>query len=124
MSFLDTMSGQARQLMTDEFFEVGHHGLTYFDTGMYREAALIHPYAFGPDLKKFFTLVRSPFFEEQIFEEPLPYVQLESLAWAKVLKHVPDSERTYRILPNDVFEKASREASFAVVDFLSTLGSL
>ena len=122
LSFLDTMSGQARQLMTDEFFEVGHHGLTYFDTGMYREAALIHPYAFGPDLKKFFTLVRSPFFEEQIFEEPLPYVQLESLAWAKVLKHVPDSERTYRILPNDVFEKASREASFAVVDFLSTLG--
>ena len=122
LSFLDTMSGQARQLMTDEFFEVGHHGLTYFDAGMYREAALIHPYAFGPDLKKFFTLVRSPFFEEQIFEEPLPYVQLESLAWAKVLKHVPDSERTYRILPNDVFEKASREASFAVVDFLSTLG--
>lgn len=122
LSFLDTMSGQARQLMTDEFFEVGHHGLTYFDAGMYREAALIHPYAFGPDLKKFFTLVRSPFFEEQIFEEPLPYVQLESLAWAKVLKHVPDSERTYRILPNDVFEKASREASFAVVDFLSSLG--
>jgi integrase len=122
LSFLNTMSGQARQLMTDEFFEVGHHGLTYFDAGMYREAALIHPYAFGPDLKKFFTLVRSPFFEEQIFEEPLPYVQLESLAWAKVLKHVPDSERTYRILPNDVFEKASREASFAVVDFLSTLG--
>lgn len=122
LSFLDTMSGQARQLMTDEFFEVGHHGLTYFDAGMYREAALIHPYAFGPDLKKFFTLVRSPFFEEQIFEEPLPYVQLESLAWAKVIKHVPDSERTYRILPNDVFEKASREASFAVVDFLSTLG--
>ncbi len=83
LSFLDTMSGQARQLMTDEFFEVGHHGLTYFDAGMYREAALIHPYAFGPDLKKFFTLVRSPFFEEQIFEEPLPYVQLESLAWGK-----------------------------------------
>lgn len=86
------------------------------------EEYFAHPYAFGPDLKKFFTLVRSPFFEEQIFEEPLPYVQLESLAWAKVLKHVPDSERTYRILPNDVFEKASREASFAVVDFLSTLG--
>lgn len=122
LSFLDTMSGQARQLMTDEFFEVGHHGLTYFDAGMYREAALIHPYAFGPDLKKFFTLVRSPFFEEQIFEERLPYVQLDSLVWAKVLKHVPESERTYRILPNDVFEKASREASFAVVDFLSTLG--
>ncbi|RMV34631.1 hypothetical protein ALP12_200501 [Pseudomonas savastanoi pv. phaseolicola] len=122
LSFLDTMSGQARQLMTDEFFEVGHHGLTYFDAGMYREAALIHPYAFGPDLKKFFTLVRSPFFEEQIFEERLPYVQLDSLVWAKVLKHVPESERTYRILSNDVFEKASREASFAVVDFLSTLG--
>ncbi|WP_227747830.1 tyrosine-type recombinase/integrase [Pseudomonas syringae] len=122
LSFLDTMSGQARHLMTDEFFEVGHHGLTYFDAGMYREAALIHPYAFGPDLRKFFTLVRSPFFEEQIFEERLPYVQLESLAWAKVLKHVPESERTYRILPNDVFEKASREASFAVVDFLSSLG--
>ena len=122
LSFLDTISGQARQLMTDEFFEVGHHGLTYFDAAMYREAALIHPYAFGPDLKNFFTLVRSPFFEEQIFEERLPYVQLESLAWAKVLKHVPESERTYRILPNDVFEKASREASFAVVDFLSTLG--
>ena len=121
LSFLDTMSGQARQLMTDEFFEVGYHGLTYFDAGMYREAALIHPYAFGPDLKKFFTLLRSPFFQEQIFDEPLPYVELDSLAWAKVLKHVQDSERTYRILPNDVFEKASREASFAVVDFLSTL---
>ncbi|AXM97104.1 tyrosine-type recombinase/integrase [Pseudomonas plecoglossicida] len=122
LSFLDTMSGQARKLITDEFFEVGHHGLTYFDAGMYREAALIHPYAFGHDLKKFFTLVRSPFFEEQIFEEPLPYVELESLAWAKVRKHVPDSERTYRILPNDVFEKGSREASFAVVDFLSAVG--
>ncbi|KPB92307.1 hypothetical protein ALQ72_04431 [Pseudomonas syringae pv. maculicola] len=42
--------------------------------------------------------------------------------WAKVLKRVDESEKTYRILPNDVFEKASREASFAVVDFLSVLG--
>ncbi|NKQ09082.1 tyrosine-type recombinase/integrase [Pseudomonas sp. SST3] len=122
LSFLNTMSGQARQLMTDEFFEVGYHGLSYFDAGMYREAALAHPLSYGPDLKRFFTLVRSPFLEEHIFAESLPYVELESLAWAKVRKHMDESERAYRILPNDVFEKASREASFAVVDFLSTLG--
>lgn len=121
LSFLETMSGQARQLLTDEFFEVGYHGLTYFDAGMYREAARIHPYVFGPDLKKFFTLMRSPFLQEQIFENPLPYVELDTLTWAKVTKHVDGSERVYRILPNDIFEKASREASFAVVDFLSTL---
>lgn len=122
LAFLETMSGQARHLLTDEFFEVGYHGLMYFDAGMYREAARIHPYAFGPDVKKFFTLLRSPFLQEQIFDKPLPYVELEALAWARVIKHIPDSERTFRILPNDVFEKASREASFTVVDFLSTLG--
>lgn len=122
LGFLETMSGQARQLLTEEFFEVGYHGLTYFDAGMYREAARIHPYAFGPNLKKFFALIRSPFLQEQIFDKPLPYVELESLPWAKLAKHVDESEKTYRILPNEIFEKASREASFAVVDFLSALG--
>jgi len=122
LSFLSTMSDRARQLMTDEYFEVGNHGLAYFDAGMYREAASVHPHAFGPNIKKFFNLVRSPFLLEHIFDAPLPYVELESLSWAKVIKNVDESERTYRILPNDVFEKASREASFAVVDFLSTLG--
>jgi len=122
LSFLETMSGQARQLLTDEFFEVGYHGLTYFDAGMYREAARIHPLAFGPNLKKFFTLMRSPFLQEQIFDKPLPYVELEALTWARVAKHIDESEKAYRILPNDIFEKASREASFAVVDFLSALG--
>ncbi|MAE21272.1 site-specific integrase [Pseudomonas chengduensis] len=121
LGFLDKMSGQARQLLTDEFFEVGYHGLTYFDAGMYREAARIHPYAFGPDIKKFFTLIRSPFLQELIFDKPLPYVELESLTWAKVAKRVYESEKTYRILPNEIFEKASREASFAVVNFLSAL---
>ncbi|ETU79892.1 hypothetical protein Q095_00345 [Pseudomonas aeruginosa PS50] len=122
LSFLETMSGQARQLLTDEFFEVGYHGLTYFDAGMYREAARIHPYVFGPDIKHFFKLIRSPFLQEQIFDKPLPYVELESLVWAKMTRSVDESERTYRILPNDIFEKASREASFAVVDFLNALG--
>ncbi|MCB4796108.1 site-specific integrase [Pseudomonas sp. NP21570] len=122
LGFLETMSGQARQLLTEEFFEIGYHGLTYFDAGMYREAARIHPYAFGPDLKKFFTLIRSPFLQGLIFDKPLPYVELESLTWAKVAKLVDESEKTYRILPNEIFEKASREASFAIVDFLSALG--
>lgn len=122
LSFLNTMSGQARELMTDEFFDVSYHGLTYFDAGMYRKAAGVHPHAFGPDLKQFFTLVRSPFLQEHIFDKPLPHVELQPLPWAKVIKHVDESGRTQRILPNDVFEKASREASFAVVDFLSALG--
>ena len=122
LSFLSSMSEQARQLMTDEFFEVGYHGLTYFDAGMYRAAAVVHPHAFGPDIKRFFNLVRSPFLQEQIFDKPLPYVDLESLSWAKVIKHTEEADRIYRILPSDVFEKASREASFAVVDFLSVLG--
>lgn len=122
LSFVNTMSGQAREVLTDEFFEVGYHGLPYFDAGMYRAAAVVHPHAFGPELQRFFTAVRSPFLLEQIFDKPLPYVELESLPWAKVLKRVDESQKTYRILPNDVFEKASREASFAVVDFLSAIG--
>ncbi|UFH49585.1 tyrosine-type recombinase/integrase [Pseudomonas sp. KNUC1026] len=122
LAFLETMSGQARHLLTNEFFEVGYHGLMYFDAGMYRDAARIHSYAFGPNLKKFFTLLRSPFLQEQIFDKPLPYVELEALTWARVAKYVDESERTCRILPNEIFEKASREASFAVVDFLSALG--
>lgn len=122
LSFVDTMSGQARKILTDEFFELGYHGLSYFDKGMYHAAALVHPNAFGPDLKRFFTVVKSPFLLEQIFDKPLPHVELETLPWAKVMTQLDETKKTYRILPNDVFEKASREASFAVVDFLKELG--
>lgn len=122
LSFVNTMSGQAREILTDEFFEVGYHGLSYFDAGMYRTAALVHPHAFGPEIQRFFTAIRSPFLLDQVFDKPLPYVELDSLPWAKLLKRVDEFQKKYRILPNDVFEKASREASFAVVDFLSVMG--
>ncbi|MFZ6045777.1 tyrosine-type recombinase/integrase [Pseudomonas sp. CR3202] len=122
ISFINTMSQQARSLLTDRFFEDGYHGIAYFDAGTYREAAVVHPYSFGPDLKLFFKILRSPFLEEHVFGSPLPYVELDELTWGKVLQSPEESEKTYRILPNPVFEKASREASFAVVDFLDALG--
>lgn len=122
LGFLETMSMRARELMTDEFFEVGYHGVAFFDASMYRDAAAIHDCAYGPVLEKFFSVIRSPFLQGHLFDSPLPNVQLDSLPWANVLKTVPDAERTYSILPNRIFEKASRNASFAVVDFLDALG--
>ena len=122
LRFINTMSVEARKLLTDEFFENGYHGLTYFDAEIYRAAASAHPYVFTSDTQRFFNALRSPFLVEQIFDEPLPYVELDSLSWAKRAKNNSGSEKNYRILPNQVFEKASREASFAVVDFLDSIG--
>lgn len=67
-------------------------------------------------------MIRSPFLQNQLFDSPLPNVELASLPWAKVNKVKTEADRTCKILPNSIFEKASRQASFAVVDFLETLG--
>ncbi|EKT4493111.1 tyrosine-type recombinase/integrase [Pseudomonas sp. YQ_6] len=122
LGFIETMSVLARKLMGDEFFEVGYHGLAYFDSCMYREAAKKHRLAFGSELMRFFSMVRSKFLQDQLFDSPLPNVVLSSLPWARVQKQVAEADRLIRILPNTIFEKASRQASFAVVDFLETLG--
>lgn len=121
LRFVNTMAGQARELLVDDFFDDGYHGMSCLDVGTYREAARVHPYSFGPDLKKFFSILRSPFLEEYVFGAPLPYVELESLPWTKSAKDALHSDNSYRILPNHIFERASREASFAVVDFLAAL---
>ncbi|MFP6863542.1 tyrosine-type recombinase/integrase [Pseudomonas sp.] len=122
LAFINTMSKQARSHLTDRFFDDGFHGLAYFDKSMYREAALVHPYMLSPDLLKFFRIIRSNFFKEEVFGLSLPHVELESLSWLKNFKASDESERVCRILPNVIFEKASREASFAVVDFLDAIG--
>lgn len=122
LAFINTLSQQARMVLTSPFFDNGFHGLAYFDAGMYREAAKVHPYAFGPELEKFFGILRSHYFAENLFDSSLPHVELETLSWAKLLANSSASEGHHRILPNDIFEKASREASLAVVDFLEVIG--
>ncbi|MFC5694842.1 tyrosine-type recombinase/integrase [Pseudomonas sp. GCM10022186] len=122
LHYLNTMSAQARKILTDDFFESEHHGVAYFDAGSYRDAAAVHPFAYGPDIRQFFNVLRSPFLCEHVFGESLPYVELDALVWAKRAKESSESEKAYRILPNDIFEKGSREASYAVVDFLDALG--
>lgn len=124
LKFVNTMSVEVRKLLTDEFFENGYHGLTYFDAETYRTAASVHPFAYGSDLQRFFNVLRSPFLVDQVFDKPLPYVELESLPWAKKGKRNSGTDKKYRILPNTVFEKASREASFAVVNFLDSMGEV
>lgn len=38
---------------------------------MYRAAAVVHPHAFGADIKRFSESVRPAFLQEQIFDKPL-----------------------------------------------------
>lgn len=121
LRFLNAMSVYARGVLTDEFFENGYHGVDYFDAAMYRNAAIAYPYVFNPDLERFFKVLRSPFIAEQVLDKPLPLVDLKSLKWASKVGDAQDPERSFRILPNDIFEKSSREASFAIVDFLQAL---
>lgn len=119
--FIDALCGRLRELVGADFFEQSQLGIKSFDAKLYAEVAAVHQYTFGPALVSFFNTLRSPYLADCIFDGQLPCVALESLPWLTVTK-AGESDRINRILPNHIFEKVSREASFAIVDFLSAMG--
>lgn len=121
--FVDALCARARQELGDDFFERSYLGLKSFDASFYRKVAESHQYTYGAALKRFFSALRSKFLADNVFDGELPYVDLDSLPWLKVEK-VGESDRIARVLPNNIFEKASREASFAIVDFLDAMGEV
>lgn len=119
--FIDQMCARKRAEHGDHFFERSHFSLADFTEQDYRAGAEHFDRAFrGPTLQGF-QVLRSHFLVENLFSKPLAYVDLEALKW-KYNSFTNKKNRTRKKwFSNHIFEKCSREGSFAVVDFLRAL---
>ncbi len=119
--FIDQMCARKRAEHGDHFFEKSHFSLADFTEQDYRVGAEHFDRAFREPTLQAFRILRSHFLVENLFAKPLAYVDLEALKW----KHNSFTDKKKRTkkkwFSNHIFEKCSREGSFAVVDFLRAL---
>jgi len=119
--FFDQMSERKRLEHGEDFFENSHFSLSDFTEDDYQTEAKVFDRAFRRVTLQGFTILRSNFMIENVLAKPLAHVDLEGLGWQT--NGIKDKKfRTkQKWLPNKIFEKCSRAASFAVVDFLKVL---
>ncbi|OAE12639.1 hypothetical protein AZH11_10615 [Pseudomonas simiae] len=119
--FFDQMSERKRLEQGEDFFEKSHFSLSDFTEEDYEIEAKTFERSFRTVTLKGFQILRSNFMLENILAEPLAHVDLEGLGWQSNRLTNKKTRNKQKWLPNNVFEKCSRAASFAVVDFLKAL---
>lgn len=119
--FVDKMCARKRHEQGDEYFELTYYSLADFSEGDYVEEAKVYDRAFRRPTDQGFRFLRSHFLAENLFAKPLPYVELVTLEWKQNSVVNPKTRNKQKHLDNHIFEKCSRKATFAVVDFLRTL---
>ena len=119
--FINQMCARKRAEHGDHFFEKSHFSLADFTEQDYRVEAENFDRAFRETFIQGFRVLRSHFLVENLFAKPLAYVDLEALNWKRnsLTNKQPRSRKKW--FSNHIFEKCSREGSFAVVDFLRAL---
>lgn len=120
--FINKMCARKRAEHGDHFFESCHFSLSDFIGQDYRVEAEAYDRAFRAPTLQGFNFLRSHFFVETLFSKPMAYIDLEALKWKKNSIINPHVRKKQKWFSNKVFEKSSREGSFAVVDFLRALG--
>lgn len=119
--FVNQMCARKRAEHGDHFFERSHFSLADFTEQDYRTEAEAFDRAFRTTTLQGFRILRSHFLVENLFARPLVYVDLESLAWKQNSITNTKTRTRKKWFSNKIFEKCSREGSFAVVDFLNAL---
>ncbi|WP_332771659.1 site-specific integrase [Pseudomonas sp. ESBL1] len=119
--FVDKLCARKRREQGDEYFELSYYSLADFSEDDYIEEARVYDRAFRNPTDQGFRFLRSHFLAEHLFAKPLPYVEMVALEWPQNSVVNPQVRNRQKYLDNHIFEKCSREATFAVVDFLSAL---
>lgn len=120
-SFVDAMCLRKRAEQGDEFFCGSNFSLSDFSETDYQVEAKAYEQAYRREIKQGFKFLRTHFLFENLFEKPIPYVDLDALDW--IQNSITDSKvRTRKkFFENHIFEKNSHYATLAVVDFLKAL---
>jgi hypothetical protein len=119
--FYDQMCARKRREQGDEFFELSYYSLADFSESDYRIQAKEFDRAFRVTTNIGFRILRSHFLFENLFEKALPYLEMDSLGWVQNSIINPNVSKKKKWFSNQIFEKCSRNATFAVVDFLTAL---
>ncbi len=119
--FVDRLCARKRHEQGDEYFELTYYSLADFSEEDYVEEAKVYDRAFRRPTDQGFRFLRSHFLAEHLFAKPLPYVELVTLDWKQNSVTNPKTRNKQKYLDNHIFEKCSRKATFAVVDFLRAL---
>jgi integrase len=119
--FINQMCARKRVEHGDRFFEGSHFSLADFTEQDYRTEAEVFDRAFRGVMLNGFQVLRSHFLVENLFPRPLVYVDLENLGWKQNSVKNKQTRTKSKWFSNKIFEKSSREGSFAVVDFLKAL---
>lgn len=119
--FINQMCARKRAEHGDHFFERSHFSLADFTEEDYRVVADSFDRAFREPTLQGFRILKSHFLVENLFAKPLAYVDLEALSWKQNSITNKKSRSKKKWFSNHIFEKCSREGSFAVVDFLRAL---
>lgn len=118
---INQMCARKRAEHGDHFFERSHFSLADFTEQDYRTEAEVFDRAFRHVTLQGFQILRSHFFVENLFAKPLVYVDLEALGWKQNSITNRKIRTKKKWFSNKIFEKCSREGSFAIVDFLQAL---
>ena len=119
--FYDQMCARKRREQGDEFFELSYYSLADFSESDYLIQAKEFDRAFRTVTDIGFRILRSHFLFENLFEKAIPYLEMDSLDWKQNSVVNPSVRKRKKWFENEVFEKCSRKATFAVVDFLTAL---
>lgn len=119
--FIDKLCERKRRAQGDEFFELSYYSLADFSEEDYAEEAKVFDRAYRGVTDLGFKILRSHFLTENLFPKPLPYVEMASLEWKQNSIKSPKVRDRQKHFDNHIFEKSSRQATFAVVDFLKAL---
>ncbi|HDS1694665.1 site-specific integrase [Pseudomonas asiatica] len=119
--FFDQMSERKRLEQGEDFFENSYFSLSDFTENDYEIEARLFKRSFRSATMQGFNILRSDFMLENVLAGPLAHVELESLSWQSNRLNNKETRKKLKWLPNKVFEKCTRAASFAVVDFLKAL---
>ncbi|MCQ9186391.1 hypothetical protein KMT30_46630, partial [Streptomyces sp. IBSBF 2953] len=118
--FFDQMSERKRLEQGEDFFENSYFSLSDFTEEDYETEAKVFERSFRGVTMQGFKILRSSFMLENVLPNPLAHVDLEGLGWQSN-RLTKTTRNKQKWLPNKVFEKCSRAASFAVADFLKAL---
>lgn len=119
--FINQMCARKRAEHGDDFFEKFYFSLADFTEQDYRTEAEVYDRALRNVTLQGFRILKSHFLVENLFTKPLVHVELEALGWKQNSITRKQTRTKKKWLANRIFEKSSREGSFAVVDFLREL---
>lgn len=120
LAFLDLICKEASIEFGNQFVREKIKSLSDINHNMYANAAPKFERVKDERLETFFKYIFSSTAREYVFDKQLPYIDLESLNWKKL----PNTEKQInnKVLPNKVFEKLSKIASYIILDFLKAIG--